>query len=89
MKKMVSSGKKVYCNEVLYLEENDRSYLKYSYAINKGVKVEEINLNKPDNHLLNYQLYQNDCNEEIVDLCNLEIPFLNKICCQFMNVLMD
>ena len=69
------TGKKVYCNEVLYLEEADRSYLKYLYAINKGVKVEEINLNKHDNHLLNYLLYQDDCNQEIIDLCNLEIPF--------------
>ena len=69
------SGKKVYCNEVLYLQEDDRNYLKYLYAINKGIKVEDINLNKHDNYLLNYQLYLDDCNEEIIDLCNLEIPF--------------
>ena len=49
------NGKKVYLNEVLYLDENDRSYLKYLYAINKGVNVNEININKHDNHLLNYQ----------------------------------
>lgn len=69
------NGKTVYLNEVLYLDENDRSYLKYLYAINKGVCVSEINLNKHDNHLLSYQLYNDDCNEEIIDLCNLEIPF--------------
>ena len=69
------NGKKVYLNEVLYLDENDRSYLKYLYAINKGVNVNEININKHDNHLLNYQLYNDDCNEEIIDLCNLDIPF--------------
>ncbi len=68
------TGKTVYLNEVLYLEENDRSYLKYLYAINKGVSVKEINLNKHDNHLLNYQLYKNDCNEEIIDLCNVVLP---------------
>ena len=68
------TGKTVYLNEVLYLEESDRSYLKYLYAINKGVSVKEINLNKHDNHLLNYQLYNNDCNEEIIDLCNVTLP---------------
>lgn len=68
------TGKAVYLNEVLYLEESDRSYLKYLYAINKGVSVKEINLNKHDNHLLNYQLYNNDCNEEIIDLCNVTLP---------------
>ena len=68
------TGKTVYLNEVLYLEESDRSYLKYLYAINKGVGVKEINLNKHDNHLLNYQLYNNDCNEEIIDLCNATLP---------------
>ena len=68
------TGKTVYLNEVLYLEESDRSYLKYLYAINKGVSVKEINLNKHDNHLLNYQLYNNDCNEEIIDLCNATLP---------------
>ena len=68
------TGNTVYLNEVLYLEESDRSYLKYLYAINKGVSVKEINLNKHDNHLLNYQLYNNDCNEEIIDLCNVTLP---------------
>ena len=69
------TGKTVYLNEVLYLEENDRNYLKYLYAINKGVSVKEININKHDNHLLNYRLYPNDCNEEIIDLCNVVLPF--------------
>ncbi len=68
------TGKTVYLNEILYLEESDRSYLKYLYAINKGVSAKEIILNKHDNHLLNYQLYDNDCNEEIIDLCNVVLP---------------
>ena len=69
------TGKTVYLNEVLYLEENEREYLKFLYAINKGVSVNEITINKHDNHLLNYQLYIEDCNEEIIDLCNLVLPF--------------
>ena len=67
-------GKLVYLNEVLYLEEKDKEYLKYLYAIKKGVSINEININKHDNHLLNYRLYIDDCNEEIIELCNLELP---------------
>ncbi len=67
-------GKLVYLNEVLYLEEKDKEYLKYLYAIKKGIVINEISINKHDNHLLNYQLYLDDCNEEIIDLCNLELP---------------
>ncbi len=67
-------GKKVYLNEVLYLEEKDKDYLKYLYAIKKGVTVNEININKHDNYLLSYQMYQDETNEEIIELCNLELP---------------
>ncbi len=67
-------GKKVYLNEVLYLEEKDKDYLKYLYAIKKGVTVNEINLNKHDNYLLSYQMYQDEMNEEIIELCNLDLP---------------
>lgn len=73
--KKTLTGKTVYLNEVLYLEENEREYLKFLYAINKGISVNEITINKHDNHLLNYQLYIEDCNEEIIDLCNLVLPF--------------
>ena len=64
-------GKIVYLNEILYLEEKDKEYLKYLYAIKTG-NISEIN--KHDNHLLNYRLYVDDCNDEIVELCNLELP---------------
>ena len=67
-------GKKVYLNEVLYLKEKDKDYLKYLYAIKKGVTVNEININKHDNYLLSYQMYQDEINEEIIELCNLELP---------------
>ena len=65
-------GKKVYFNEILYLEEKDKDYLKYLYAIKNGSLID---LAKYDNHLLNYKLYLDDYNEEIIDLCNIEIPF--------------
>ena len=68
------NGNKIYLNEVLYLEEKDKDYLKYLYAIKKGVTVNEININKHDNYLLSYQMYQDETNEEIIELCNLELP---------------
>ena len=68
------NGNKIYLNEVLYLEEKDKDYLKYLYAIKKGVTVNEININKHDNYLLSYQMYQDEKNEEIIELCNLELP---------------
>ena len=72
--KKTLNGKIVYCNEVLYLKEEDRPYLRYLYAIKTGQDINEIIINKHDNHLLNYKLYLNDCNEEIINLCNLDIP---------------
>ena len=68
------NGNKIYLNEVLYLEEKDKDYLKYLYAIKKGGTVNEININKHDNYLLSYQMYQDETNEEIIELCNLELP---------------
>ena len=66
------SGKCVYCNPVLYLDEKDRDYLPYLYAIKTGT-LDSINTN--DNHLLNYELYVSKELEEIVSMCNVEIPF--------------
>jgi len=68
-------GKCVYLNEILYLDKKDRDYLKYLYAIKKGVIASDVILNTVDNHLSNYELYLDDCNEEIIDLCNVELKF--------------
>jgi len=68
-------GKKVYFNKVLYLEEKDSDYLKYLYAIKDGIKVNEVLMDLFDNHLFNYKLYECDENVEIINMCNLEIPF--------------
>jgi len=68
-------GKKVYFNKILYLEEKDKDYLKYLYAIKDGILAKEVLIDLFDNHLLNYRLYECDTNEEIINLCNVEIPF--------------
>jgi len=69
------TGKTVYLNEILYLEEKDREYLKYLYSIKNGINIDDVIINKHDNHILSYQLYFDEMNEEITNLCNLEIPF--------------
>ena len=68
-------GKKVYFNKILYLEEKDKDYLKYLYAIKEGCLAKEVLIYSFDNHLLNYKLYECVENEEIINMCNLEIPF--------------
>ena len=69
------SGKTIYFNEVLYLDEKDKEYLKYLYAIKKGINVKDVIINKHDNYLLSYNLYYDENNDEITNLCNLELPF--------------
>lgn len=69
------TGNLIYINEVLYLEEKDRDYLRYLYAINKGVGLNEITLDKHDNHILAYKLYSDENNQELTDLCNLEMKY--------------
>jgi len=68
-------GKKVYFNKILYLEEKDSDYLKYLYAIKDGVLAKEVLMDLFDNHLLNYKLYECNENIEIINMCDLEIPF--------------
>jgi len=68
-------GNLVYCKEILYLDKKDMDYLKYLFAIKKGVFAREIDISKYDNCLLDYKLYDLENNEKIVSLCNLELPF--------------
>lgn len=77
--KLKLKGKTVYCNEVLYLDAKDEPYLKYLYAISLGKPIDEIYLDKHDNNLLNYRLYDLTVNEEIVNLCNVEIPMSQEL----------
>ncbi|MBE6149997.1 MAG: DNA polymerase III subunit alpha [Firmicutes bacterium] len=70
-----SEGNLVYFKEILYLEKKDMDYLKYLFAIKKGISAKEIDISKYDNCLLDYKLYDLENNEKIVSLCNLELPF--------------
>ena len=68
-------GNLVYLKKILYLDKKDMDYLKYLFAIKKGVLAKEIDISKYDNSLLDYKLYDLENNEKIVSLCNLELPF--------------
>ena len=51
----------------------------YLYAIKKGVIASDSLVDSFDNHLLNYKLYECVENEEIINMCNVEIPFNSSI----------
>ncbi len=69
------NGNLIYINEILYFDEKESPYLKYLYAIKDGISINEVKLDKKDNHFFNYKLYIDDNNEKIEQLCDLKIPF--------------
>lgn len=74
----IKSSKKVYMNEILFLEQNEEEYIYYLEAIKKGILVNDIQKNKSSNYLRTKELYQmldKDIknNYEINELCNLKI----------------
>ena len=87
----IKGDNKVYINETLYLNKNDKIYIKYMDAIREGVTLDLVE----DSHLNNYILSEEefnttfkesiDINHKIVDLCNLEIPFNQKLMPNFIN----
>lgn len=74
----ISSDKKVYMNEILYLEQNEEEYIYYLEAIKQGILVKDIEKNKNNNYLRTNELYNIldkniKNNYEISGLCNLKI----------------
>lgn len=84
-KKELNGNNLVYLNEILCLEKNDQSYLKYLYAIKEGVTVDKIFLDKENNHLINEEelrsIYPEDIenNQKIVSLCNFEMHYYDDL----------
>jgi len=74
----------LYMNEILYLDESQKEYIKYLDAIRENIQVELIDEIHNDNYLK-----VNDIdilnNEKIFDLCNLEIPFNQKLMPKYKN----
>lgn len=79
------SGNLVYMNKILCLNKEDYKYLRYLEAINDGITNNFIETDYKDNYLMNYNevnnKYQSDLanNELICNLCNLELPFNQKL----------
>lgn len=74
----IINTKKVYMNEILYLDRKDSKYIKYLNAMRDNVIV-QLALDNPNayfDHLSEAVKYGDiDNNKYICDLCNVEIPF--------------
>lgn len=85
------SGNLVYMNKILCLNKDDTKYLKYLEAINDGITVNFIETDYIDNYLITYNevkdKYPYDLanNEIISNLCNVELPFNQKLMPKFYN----
>lgn len=69
----------IYFNKTLYLDKNDKTYLKYLYGIRDGIILENINDDDSDHYLLSYDEFVKNYpmdiknNIYIYESCNLEI----------------
>ena len=76
------SGNLVYMNEFLCLNKEDTKYLKYLEAIKEGITVNFIETDYIDNYL---KIVNDKNNELITNLCNVELPFNQKLMPKFNN----
>ena len=85
------SGNLIYMNKILCLNKDDCKYLKYLEAINEGLTINFIETDYKDNYLITYNeikdKYPNDLNnnELISKLCNIELPFNQKLMPKYNN----
>ena len=75
---------KLYINETLYLTKEDSKYIKYVDAIREGVTIDLTSKEHVDNYILLEEEYSKDkeslkINQFITDICNVEIPFKQKL----------
>ena len=81
----------VYMNETLYLTKEDSKYIKYIDAVRNGVTIDLVFSNNLNNYILTEEEFNNnfkgsiDNNHLINELCNLEIPFNQKLMPKFVN----
>ena len=76
---------KIYINETLYLTKEDSEYIKYVDAIREGVTIDLTSKNHLDNYIRLNDEYSLSNNSFITDLCNVEIPFKQKLMPTFTN----
>ena len=76
---------KIYINETLYLTKEDSEYIKYVDAIRENVTIDLTSKNHLDNYIRLTDEYSLSNNSFITDLCNVEIPFKQKLMPTFTN----
>lgn len=66
----------IYASPILYLEEKDREYLPYLYAIDKGIPLKQVEMDNYAHHFLNFQKYEMDLEnyQKIIEACKVELP---------------
>ena len=80
----IDDSDKLYINETLYLTKEDSKYIKYVDAIREGVTIDLTSKEHVDNYILLEEEYSKDkeslkINQFITDICNVEIPFKQKL----------
>lgn len=71
----------IYLNKTLYLDKEDKKYIKYLFAIKESTTIKNIKIDNSDNYLLSYdtikEKYPWDLknNEYIYENCNIELEF--------------
>jgi len=87
----ISDKKTIYFNETLYLNKADNEYIKYLDAIREGVTLDLVTINHFNNYLLLEDEFNNKYKESmennhfITEICNVEIPFNQKLMPKFIN----
>lgn len=81
----IECDNKIYINETLYLTKSDSEYIKYVDAIREGVTIDLTSKNHLDNYIRLNDEYSLSNNSFITDLCNVEIPFKQKLMPTFTN----
>lgn len=89
--KKLLSGNLVYMNKICYLNKEDYQYMKYLEAIKVGITVNFIDNDYQTNYLLEYNEVINKYpehiknNEIITNMCNLDLPFNQKLMPKYIN----
>jgi len=87
----IDNSNTIYMNETLYLEKKDSQYIKYIDAVRTGVTIDLISSEHLNNYILKEEEFNTKFKESINnnhlihDLCNVEIPFNQKLMPNFVN----
>ena len=81
----------VYMNETLYLTKEDNKYIKYMDAVRTGVTIDLVANTNLNNYVLTIEEFETKHKESInnnhliTELCNVVIPFNQKLMPKFVN----